>query len=120
MIADANVRLCFFFTGVYLFFQPPWCLISHEWIMKCFKLHAYVSLFGLDPDHSHNIINCSLYHCLAILISYQNPFITFCRNVAWSCSFGTLKQLPTFLYLNPSTCMEGTNVRGCVEGCLLN
>ena len=31
------------------------------------KQYAYISLFDVDPDYSHNLISCSLYHCLVVL-----------------------------------------------------
>ena len=54
--------------------SPKWGLMSHESIMIYFKLHTYISLFDVDLD-SPILINCSLYHCRAILkISLQSIY----------------------------------------------
>ena len=41
-------------------------LMGREWVLLYFKLHTYIYLFDIDPDHSQNV-TCSLYHCWAIL-----------------------------------------------------
>ena len=49
--------------------------------MIYFKLQAYISLFDIDPDHPHNLINCSMYHCQAILKISSESVKNFVSNV---------------------------------------